>query len=57
MWTPHQLRHSFATRAQDLLDGALDMVAAALGHANVDTTQLYAHINRAKAAEVARRIG
>lgn len=56
-WTPHQLRHSFATRAGDVFDGQLDKVAAALGHKNVDVTLLYAHLNRKKAAAVARRIG
>lgn len=56
-WTPHQLRHAFATRAGDVFDGELDTVAAALGHKHVDTTLLYAHLNRQKAAKVARRIG
>jgi len=56
-WHPHQLRHAFATRTGDAFDGHLDKVAAALGHASVDVTLLYAHLNRAKAAEVARRIG
>jgi len=57
-WTPHRLRHSFATRAGEIFGhGQLDKIAAALGHANVDVTMLYAHINRKKAAEVARRIG
>jgi integrase len=56
-WTPHQLRHAFATRAGDVFDGELDTVAAALGHKHVDTTLLYAHLNKNKAAKVARRIG
>ena len=56
-WTPHQLRHSFATRCGDTFNGEHDKVAAALGHANIDVTKLYAHLNRKKASDVARKIG
>jgi len=56
-WTPHQLRHAFATRAGDAFGGQLDTIAAALGHKHIDATAIYAHLNRNKAAEVALAIG
>lgn len=44
---PHALRHSFASRLREN-DAPIELVQEALGHSNISTTLVYAHLSTAK---------
>lgn len=53
LWSPHKLRHGFATRMHD--DGApIRVVQEALGHASLNTTQGYVSVEREDIAKWVR---
>ena len=54
-WAPNQLRHAAGTEIREKF--GLEYAQAALGHANAQTTQIYAKISFDKAATVAKEIG
>jgi integrase len=54
-WSPHRLRHSFATEVRK--SHGLEAVQVCLGHSKADVTQVYAQRDFTLAAEVASQIG
>ncbi len=54
-WHPNQLRHSAATAIRK--EFGIEAASVILGHSDIGVTQVYAESDKAKAIEVARRIG
>jgi site-specific recombinase XerD len=54
-WAPNQLRHARATELRKTY--GLDAAGAVLGHAKLETTQIYAEKNAELAAKVAKATG
>jgi integrase len=54
-WTPGRLRHNAATRIRR--EFGLENARAVLGHAKVETTQVYSDLNLSLAVEVAAKVG
>jgi integrase len=54
-WHPNQLRHGAATRLRK--EFGLDVTRAILGHSTTAVTEVYAELDRAKAAEAMARVG
>ena len=55
VWTPHRLRHTFATQIRKT--HGLEAAQVALGHSHADVTQVYAETNAALAMKVAKEVG
>jgi integrase len=54
-WSPHQLRHSAATRLNKQF--GLEDVSVMLGHSDLATTRIYALPDVSRAVEIARKVG
>lgn len=54
-WSPNQLRHNFATMARKT--SGVETARAALGHAKLETTEIYAEIDEARVRELVLKIG
>lgn len=54
-WHPNQLRHARATEVREQF--GLEGASVVLGHADIETTKLYAERRESQAVEIARKIG
>ena len=54
--TPHSLRHTAASNLYEASGGDLILVREFLGHASVQTTQIYAHASREKMQKAVERM-
>lgn len=54
-WTPHQLRHTYATRVRR--EFGLEGAQVMLGHKHADVTQIYAETDQRRAIAIADKIG
>lgn len=54
-WSPNQLRHAAATRIRKEM--GIEAAQVVLGHRQLETTQVYAEVNQARAVEVMERLG
>jgi integrase len=54
-WHPHQLRHTFGTRIRQQY--GVEVAQVLLGHHDLGATQIYAEVDRQKAARVAAEVG
>lgn len=54
-WTPNQLRHSAATRMRK--EAGIESARIALGHSNVNMTEIYAEVDLDSIKALMRRIG
>jgi integrase len=54
-WHPHQLRHNCGTQIRQ--EFGLDAAQAILGHRNAAVTEIYAEVNRQKAASIMGQVG
>ena len=54
-WHPHQLRHNAATRLRK--EFGLDTARAVLGHSSTAVTEIYAELDRGKAADAMSKLG
>jgi integrase len=54
-WSPNRLRHSAATRIRREM--GIEVAQAVLGHRQLETTQVYAEVNQARAVAAMERLG
>lgn len=55
IWSPNQLRHTFATQTTERL--GVEAASAAMGHKRLKTTEVYLDRNRTLALQVAKQLG